>query len=185
MTAIYKQQGFTIIELLVVIAIAAILATIAAPSFVDINKNNRVNGAAREFQGIIQLARTEAITRNAIVNLYNSNTDGDWSDVIYLCEAASNTAICVSNDASFIKKYNIGDLSDDDVSNGDITIDSNTTADSIISFAANGRLSTNTAIAIAFCDNRTSGNRDFQLLSISVTGRPSISDLETGGSCTQ
>ncbi|MFQ3324323.1 MAG: type IV fimbrial biogenesis protein FimT [Pseudomonadales bacterium] len=180
MTTQHNKQGFTLIELLVVIAIAAILATIAAPSFVDMTKNSRINGAANEFQSIVQLARTEAITRNAIVNLYNSNADGDWSGDIYLCEASTATTVCASNDVNFIKKFTIGDLSDDNVSNGDITIDSNSDGDSFISLGPNGRLSTTTAITIAFCDNRIVGNRDFQLLTISVTGRPSVNDLGIG-----
>jgi prepilin-type N-terminal cleavage/methylation domain-containing protein len=179
MTAKYKQQGFTLIELLVVASIATILVIIAAPSFVDMTKNNRLNGAAREFQTIIQLARTEAITRNAIVNLYNPNTDGDWSDDIYLCQAATAATVCASNNINFIRKYNIGDLTDDGVSNGNITIDSNDTGDAIISFATNGRLNT-TAITLALCDTREAGNRDYQLLSISATGRPSVRDLGAG-----
>jgi type IV fimbrial biogenesis protein FimT len=184
MATTYQQKGFTLMELLVVIAIASILATIAAPSFIDLTKNGRLNGAAREFQTIIQLARTEAITRNAIVNLYNTNADDDWSADIYLCEAASATTACASNVAGFIKKTAVGDLSDDGASNSDIPIDSNSDGDSFISFGSNGRLSTTNPITIAFCDNRTSGNIDNQLLTISVTGRPSVSDLGAG-TCAQ
>ncbi|MFT4998163.1 MAG: type II secretion system protein H [Chitinophagales bacterium] len=180
MTATYKQSGFTLVELLVVISIAAILATIAAPSFVDMAKNSRVNGAAREFQSIVQLARTEAITRNAIVNIYNPNADGNWSDDIYLCQAATAATACVLNSANFIKKFAIGDLSADSVSNGDLTIDSNNAANAFISFNINGRLNGNISISIALCDNRIRGNRDFQLLTIAVTGRPTITDLGTG-----
>jgi type IV fimbrial biogenesis protein FimT len=180
MIAIYKQQGFTLIELLIVIAIGAVLATLAAPSFVDMTKNSRLSSAAREFQSIVQTARTEAITRNAIVSLYNPTTDGNWSGNIHLCLGA---AACASNTASFIRKFTIGDLSDDGASNGDITIDSNGTGDSLITVNASGQLST-TLITIAFCDSRTEGNRDYQLLTISPTGRPSVSDLGAG-SCVQ
>jgi prepilin-type N-terminal cleavage/methylation domain-containing protein len=175
MIAIYKQQGFTLIELLIVIAIGAVLATLAAPSFVDMTKNSRLSSAAREFQSIVQTARTEAITRNAIVSLYNPTVNGDWSGNIHLCLGA---AACVSNAASFIKKFTIGDLSDDGASNGDITIDSNGTGDSLITVNASGQLITTTPpITIAFCDSRTEGNLDYQLLTISATGRPSVSDL--------
>lgn len=180
MTTNYQQQGFTFVELLVVIAIAAILATIAAPSFVDIKKNSRLSGAASEFQSIIQLARTEAITRNTIVNIHNPDTPGDWSDDIYLCQAATATTACIPDDANFIKKFAIGDLSDDGVSNGDITIDSNAVGNSFISFNINGRLNGNTSISIALCDDRAAGNLDYQLLTIAVTGRPTITDLGAG-----
>jgi type IV fimbrial biogenesis protein FimT len=173
------QQGFTLIELLVVITIGAILVAIAAPSFVDMNKNSRINGAVREFQSIVQLARTEAITRNAIVNIYNAKAAGDWSGDIYLCQAATATTICTLNDANFIKRFAIGDLSADGVDNGDITINSSTEGNSFISFNSNGRLNGSTPIAVGFCDNRPEGaNRNFQLLSIAVTGRPTTTDIE-------
>jgi type IV fimbrial biogenesis protein FimT len=179
MTTKYKQQGFTLSELLVVIAIGAILATIAAPSLSDLTKNSRINGAANELRSIIQLARTEAISRNAIVNLYNPNEDGNWSDDILMCQAASAIATCTSNTDNFIKKFSVADLSDDGVSNGDITIDSNDAADDTISVNAQGRLNIN-QVTLAICDSRTSGNRNYQLLTISVTGRPSIADLGAG-----
>jgi prepilin-type N-terminal cleavage/methylation domain-containing protein len=177
MVARHKHKGFSLVELLVVMSIAVILASIATPSLVDMTKNSRINSAASEFQSVVQLARTEAITRNAIVNLYNPNTDGDWSDDIYLCQAASATTVCASNDVNFIKRFTIGDLTDDNIRNGNITIDSNTTGDSFISVNSNGRLNS-AQITIAFCDNREDG--DYQLLTISVTGRPSIVDLGDG-----
>jgi hypothetical protein len=71
-------------------------------------------------------------------------------------------------------------LSDDGVSNGDITIDSNAAGKSFISFNINGRLNGNASISIALCDDRTAGNLDYQLLTIAVTGRPTITDLGTG-----
>ena len=175
-------QGFTLIELLVVIAIVAILATIATPSFVDMNKNSRLNGAAREFVSIIQLARSEAISRNSIVNLYNTGTADDWSLNIHLCEAANATTTCVSNTDDFINAYSIGDLTNDGTNNNDVDI--NSSGAEFISFNASGRLNGSTGITLAFCDKRTDGNRDFQLLAISATGRPSVSDLG-GGACDQ
>jgi type IV fimbrial biogenesis protein FimT len=184
MTATDYQPGFTLIELLVVIAIASILATIAAPTFVDLTKNSRLNSAASELQNAIQLARTEAISRNTIVNLYNTNENGDWSDDIYLCEATSATSICESNKNKFIKKITIGDLTNDNISNGNITIDSNDIGNKIISVNANGRLNT-TEVKLALCDSRTTGNRDYQLLTIAVTGRPSVTDLGAAGTCLQ
>jgi prepilin-type N-terminal cleavage/methylation domain-containing protein len=172
-----RNNGFTLIELLVVMSLGLILAAIAAPSFVDMTKNNRLNSAAREFQSIIQFARSEAITGNTIVNLYNTNINNKdkWDSEIFLCQAASDDTVCVSGTAGFIKKYSVGDLSSDGAYNNDINIDSN--VDTFISFDANGRLSDG-AITLSFCDNRTEGsNRDFQLLTISVTGRPSVEDL--------
>lgn len=55
------NKGFTLIEMMVTVAIMAIVATIAAPSFVDMIRNNRVTTAANDVLSAMQLARSEAI----------------------------------------------------------------------------------------------------------------------------
>jgi type IV fimbrial biogenesis protein FimT len=59
----WKRSGFTLIELLVVIAIAAVILTLAAPSFAEFQRNARITAAANDLLGAIQTARSEAIKR--------------------------------------------------------------------------------------------------------------------------
>ena len=54
------HNGFTLIELMVVIAIAAIIMTIAVPSFAQLVGQQRVKAAATNFKGAVALARSEA-----------------------------------------------------------------------------------------------------------------------------
>lgn len=81
------QSGFTLIELVVTISVAAILLTLAVPSFRSTIQNNRVTGQANEFLTALTMARSEAIktARNASVcsssngtSCTGSNWAGGW-----------------------------------------------------------------------------------------------------------
>lgn len=82
-----KQLGFTLIELMVVIVIAAILLTIAVPSFDSMIKKNNVEALQARLSSAISTARTEAASRNTIVTICASsngttcsNNNGLWGE---------------------------------------------------------------------------------------------------------
>lgn len=67
------QTGVTLIELLVVVAIAAILAVITVPSFSGFINSTRQSSAAAQLVSDLNLARSEAIKRNARMLVCSSN----------------------------------------------------------------------------------------------------------------
>lgn len=72
-----RQKGVTIFELMVTLIVAAILLSIAVPSFSNLYDKNRVKGAAEELSAQLQFARSEAIARN--INVSVSVMGGaDW-----------------------------------------------------------------------------------------------------------
>jgi type IV fimbrial biogenesis protein FimT len=72
------QRGFTIIELMTVVVIVGILATIGAPSLRDFVIRNRVKTASTDLHFTLTFARSEAVKRNAQVDVVPVSTS-DWS----------------------------------------------------------------------------------------------------------
>jgi type IV fimbrial biogenesis protein FimT len=98
-----RYSGFTLVELMVTLAVAAILATLAIPSFWNIIQNNRATTEANELVSALHFARSEAIKRATRVSLCPSTnqtgcTGGtDWSDgwIIFVDTAASDSSAAV------------------------------------------------------------------------------------------
>lgn len=71
--------GFTLIEMMVTLAIAAILITIAVPSFAGFIRNIEISSTANELFAAINLARAEAIQRGVRVDMVPADESGDWA----------------------------------------------------------------------------------------------------------
>lgn len=72
------QSGFTLIELLTTLCIAAVLITLSAPSFIHFIQQIRLTNACNALVSSMNLARAEAIKRNARVDLIAQN--GSWKN---------------------------------------------------------------------------------------------------------
>lgn len=70
-----RRSGTTLVEMMVVVVIAAILLSMAAPSFHGLISSMRLRAVAELFVAHLNFARSEAIKRNARVVLCKS-TDG-------------------------------------------------------------------------------------------------------------
>ena len=64
-------------ELLIVVAIIGILASLAAPSFSELIKSQRIKSMATDINASLTLARSEAIKRNRNVTM-SPTTAGSW-----------------------------------------------------------------------------------------------------------
>ncbi|MBO3705145.1 MAG: GspH/FimT family pseudopilin [Candidatus Accumulibacter sp.] len=71
------QRGFSLIELMVGIVILGVLMATAVPRFSDWLRNARVRTSAEAMQNGLQLARAEAVRRNATVRFQLVNTIDD------------------------------------------------------------------------------------------------------------
>jgi len=83
-----RQRGFTLAELLTVVAVVGITTVIAAPSFSNLLKNQRITTASNELLTSLMLARSSAITtRTQTVICPSTNSasakptcGGSWED---------------------------------------------------------------------------------------------------------
>ena len=86
------------IELIVVLAVTAILAAIVIPSFSNLLARNRLDGVYTELQTDVQLARTEAVSRNLPVRV----TFGVGCYVIHTHPTGAGATSCTQGAASTI-----------------------------------------------------------------------------------
>ena len=76
-----RSRGFTLLEMMVVVALAALMLSLAVPSFRDLIVGQRVKTAAFAFANAALQARSEAIKRNqavALVPLVAGNWGSGW-----------------------------------------------------------------------------------------------------------
>jgi type IV fimbrial biogenesis protein FimT len=79
-------QGFTLIELMITISIATILMMIAVPAYENASLNSKLASQANSLIAGAQLARSEAIKRNAVVRLCPSDGNAEAPD----CSGSAN-----------------------------------------------------------------------------------------------
>ena len=90
-----KNRGFTLIELMMTIAIAAIIAMMAAPSFIQMVRSNQLRSDTRDFVDLLSETRSEAIFKQSdrVVALDNSVTTfyKKWSPVYIQKESGDSS----------------------------------------------------------------------------------------------
>ena len=87
-----RERGFTLIELIVVLTITAIMAAIAVPSFGNFMAAQRAKSASYELATTLLLARSEAIKRNANVQVAPI-TAGTWGNGWNVTVASSGASL--------------------------------------------------------------------------------------------
>jgi len=98
-TAMTPEGGFTLAELMVALAVAAILVTLAVPSYQRLVVDARMTAQANEFLTMMHFARSEAVKRNATVTMCKSDdgaacaTSGTWAQgwMVFVDSGAAGT----------------------------------------------------------------------------------------------
>jgi type IV fimbrial biogenesis protein FimT len=87
-----RIRGFTAVEALTVLAVIAILAAIALPSLANVLASQRLRAAGTDLMSSLLLARSEAIKRNARVEIA-PRSGGDWKSGWRVATVATNEQV--------------------------------------------------------------------------------------------
>jgi type IV fimbrial biogenesis protein FimT len=145
-----RNVGFTLIEVLMVLAILVVLASIAAPSMRAFMDSQIVKTPASDLYSSLVLARSEAIKRNAAIEVVPSATD--WAQGWRVRVQSAGTVLRVQD--SYPR----------------IAINASTAG--TVTYGGNGRLSTSATTFRVLVPGNTEAR--MRCVSIDVSGRPSV-----------
>lgn len=183
-----RMHGFTLVEAMVVIAIIAIMLTMAVPSFTTMVMNNRLSTQANSLVIAVNLARSEAIKRNANVVLCRSANgtscaaSGGWEQgwIIYVDADPTDGANVLTGAGDVI-------LREFSALTGTNTLRASANYTGSITYVPSG--SSTQAGTLVLCDDRdndgdTADAKDFargRAIMINNTGRPQMVEAPNSG----
>lgn len=175
-----RQTGFTLLELMVTISVAAILIAVGVPGMQKFVQNNRRAAEVNNLVATLQVARTEAVSRNQRVGICASTTGTSCSG-----STSWETGWIVFVDDTSAGTQGARDAAEE-ILRVDAAVEGMTARASFESLAyrPNGRIETypgngNTG-EITLCDGRGAG--EARVVQIEMTGRPDSASVLLDGS---
>ncbi|WP_018717326.1 GspH/FimT family pseudopilin [Arhodomonas aquaeolei] len=166
-----KIRGFTLIELMLTVIVAAILLSVAIPSFRTFIQNNQLTTATNQFVTALNLTRSEAVKRGRSVRISALSPSGsnEWGGGFMVWIDENGDGTYDASDDQQLRRW--------DALDGNMTVDSN---NGRTLFIYDGDGVVNAGDTVDVCDSGRSGETG-RRLAIDVTGRISISDDSYSG----
>ncbi|WP_266169533.1 GspH/FimT family pseudopilin [Dyella subtropica] len=95
-----RGRGFTMVELMVTLTVAVVLLVIAIPSFRTMTLSNRLTTAVNDMVSAINVARLEAIKRNANTQFCSDLATNNTSDTLGTTCTTQTGAVYVATGAT-------------------------------------------------------------------------------------
>lgn len=169
-----RSGGFTLLELMITIAVAAILVTIAIPSYRGVVQSNAMVTQVNDLVGDLVYARSEAITRGRSVSICPGNdTSQEWVNGWYVYLPAPS-GLCPAPS----KRITDNLLRVHDSLKAQITFEGNNKVDNGLSFNAYGFTFENGTFTF-----KSPMQTDAKLVCISLSGRVQAIDAKAGQTC--
>jgi type IV fimbrial biogenesis protein FimT len=174
------STGVTLIELMVTLTVLGVLTAVALPSFSDAFLSNRLASFSNSFVASAQLARSEAIKRNASVKMCRSSTgtscatSGGWQQgwIIFADTGAGANSANDTVDSDETRVHYQQAISTDYSFTG---------SSYSISFQASGLIASQ--ISLILCRSSPAPGSQERAVVVSTSGRVSVAGTRTG-SCT-
>jgi type IV fimbrial biogenesis protein FimT len=148
-----NERGFSLTELVVTVSVAAILTTVAVPSFNGVIANQRAKTLASSLYATLSKTRSEALTLNGNVTLQPKA--GGWASGWQMLDANNNVL-------------------DDYTAASGITI----AGPALVTYRASGRLPAG-ATPMFQISTSGGGSMSYQCVSVELSGRPYMSATQT------
>jgi type IV fimbrial biogenesis protein FimT len=100
-----KIGGFSLVELMVTLSILAVLLSAGIPAMIDWVANSRIRSSSESLLAGLQLARAEAIRRNANVRFLLIGTSGAWQVVSESVDGANQPQRCTFTGGTIIQEH--------------------------------------------------------------------------------
>jgi type IV fimbrial biogenesis protein FimT len=174
-------RGFTLIELAITVVVLSVLLALAGPLFTGVVNNSRLTSNANEIVAALQIARSEALRRNARTSFCQStngttcSNNASWQGWLVFSDANSNNTV----QADEIVRSGIIEAPVLLIPSSNVTLARVTFRADGLAYAGNNLLQANVRVCLPV----TNPNNNARDVNIAVGGRIAVRPVDAAGAC--